>query len=1700
MFQDVNIEKPDRLCQGAWHGHVVFGQWVIAVFKPEIFVELGTHNGDSYFLFCQAVKSNNLSTQCHAVDTWKGESHAGFYGEDVYLSVKKYNEENYSSFSTLHRCLFDEAVDRFDDNSIDLLHIDGFHSYEAVHHDFYNWLPKLSDNAVVIFHDTNEIKEGFGVHKLWDELTEKYSGKTFHFLHEHGLGVLGIGNNYPARLEKLFNADEKETEAFRNFFSELAFLLNQPVEKKRLALENQEFKLYFDTGDGFSEDKIERIPFNKLKGKSFINLDKYENVNKIRIEIGKSPALLMLSDLRLQKIDGRYFYPDISDGNYKKIVKINTVHNKRNNEFLLLFTNNAPRLILHLTNDNYYSVSFSYKIFGFYDLTNFSIIEEFKQKEKELSQSLNQFKEKLKETKQISEQEVKSLSNELKKKEKAINDYVEINKLHKQNVENLKTEFQLYKEKLKPIKNKWAEIEKRNKTLNDITTALRETVKNLHEKIDEQNQEILKLAQQAYARDRQFKNEKLQLEQKMAKKNEQRESRLKDELVKLKHEFKEEKTQLERQLKKERLDWQYQIKRLTDIQNLQREQERKKLMKWYQWKFPLRIVRDIWNFFQNPLRFYRFKRDYFLIRRSGLFDNEWYLNQNPDLYTTTVDLMEHFVVYGSKEGRNPNPGFDMHYYCKHNPDVQEAGVNPLLHYARYGWKEGRNPSNSFDTKCYLETYPDLKKGCINPLFHYLKNNYNRNESLLKRKSIIDKIDNFIKYHDGLSLEITSNNLKSNKDYSVTCIKKIASKLSAKIPQKQLSYFDFEQEKKFLSCIYNYDLFNCSDIDRIKVSIVLPVYNRAKLVSKAINSVLKQTHSNWELFIVDDGSTDETSIILDEFKSDLRISIQHTNHLGVSSARNVGLNLSTGNFIFYIDSDNVWSKNYLRTMIIFLTVANLDCAYSGLVLTESNFVVGYRGEPFKWQYCLEGNYVDLNVFCHQRSLYEKYGGFNTNLRRMVDWDLILRYTKQSKISYAPFIGALYSNDKSSDYRISNFEPNAYGPVVKTLNKNGLNFSKNCFGEVRFNIAIKISVPFEKRQEWGDYHFAESLKSSLIKIGQNVRIDFLEQWYDYPVNNDHVIIVLRGLTEYKPNPSHLNIIWNISHPDQVSYNEYEKYNLIYVASNSYPDLLNQIINKRVRTLFQCTDYELFNEKRQVELPENTVLFVGNSRNQYRDIVKWAVNSTKNLQVYGTRWEQFIDKKYIKGLNIDNKELGRYYKSSDVVLNDHWKSMKHYGFISNRIFDVLASGGQLISDKIPFINVLFGDNVIQVESQKQFNQALKKCLKLNKNNNKISEFVRKYHSFDSRVEQMSNDIFKFLGFPKNNIQEKNIYINYKKKKKIGLLLQYGAHGPTSSGFIRLICPLTSEEAGKHLQIKILKNINDPFLKKSDVCIIQRVAVSREKDADKLVDIINKNSKKFFIDTDDAFSLLPNTHKEKSKYAKLDNILRNLMKEASGVWFSTKQLTNYYLENPNIKIIRNQLDPRIWRNYREDLNFEVSDDKIHLLYMGTSTHDADFSQIIPTLDILNEEHNRKFDVTIIGALSHRIQKSWLKYIDVPSEHSAYPYFARWLKQQGPFDIGLIPLANNSFNRCKSDIKFLDYSALGLLSVISNLGEYNAEIKDKGLAVMIDNKEFEWYDSLKSIIESPNTYKERREKSMRYLWEERNINYSTQEIFNSIL
>ncbi|MDO8870921.1 MAG: glycosyltransferase [Methanobacteriaceae archaeon] len=288
-----------------------------------------------------------------------------------------------------------------------------------------------------------------------------------------------------------------------------------------------------------------------------------------------------------------------------------------------------------------------------------------------------------------------------------------------------------------------------------------------------------------------------------------------------------------------------------------------------------------------------------------------------------------------------------------------------------------------------------------------------------------------------------------------------------------------------------------------------------------------------------------------------------------------------------------------------------------------------------------------------------------------------------------------------------------------------------------ISIKIPAPSWKTvHEWGDYHLALGLKKEFEKKDCDVILQILPEWDSNDDADCDVVLVLRGLSKYKPKKQHFNIMWNISHPDKVEIEEYNQYDHVLIASQIWTDKLKEIIDVPVEKMLQCTDPELFNPEFSRDY-DHDLLFVGNSRKVFRKIIKDLLPTNKDLSIYGTNWKNLVDKKYIKGKHIPNDELRKAYSSCKILLNDHWEDMKEKGFISNRLFDGFAAGAFIISDEVMGVSEVFRDALITYNNPEELENLISHYLKNEKDRKLLSEKGKKIvlnnHTFQKRVEHI-------------------------------------------------------------------------------------------------------------------------------------------------------------------------------------------------------------------------------------------------------------------------------------------------------------------------------------------------------------------------------
>jgi len=268
-----------------------------------------------------------------------------------------------------------------------------------------------------------------------------------------------------------------------------------------------------------------------------------------------------------------------------------------------------------------------------------------------------------------------------------------------------------------------------------------------------------------------------------------------------------------------------------------------------------------------------------------------------------------------------------------------------------------------------------------------------------------------------------------------------------------------------------------------------------------------------------------------------------------------------------------------------------------------------------------------------------------------------------------------------------------------------------------------------------------------------------------------------------------------------------------------------------------------------------------------------------------------------------------------------------------------------------------------------------------------------------------------------------------------------PNACAYLRMFLPLTKKIVSDRFEVRF-GTLDDLEHFKADVVITHRVALDTVAKVLQLVSYCRQAGARLVFDLDDDLLSLPNHHPEFEKYESLKHVGLRLVCEADELWVSTEALANRYLGIArHVAVMPNQLDHRLWDNPVPTVSNERR--PVRFLYMGTSTHGPEFDQLIcPAFSQLKAEFGKKIELDLIGVTDQPAPRGEWRLLSRPTHAGkSYPAFMTWLQSLRSYDIGLAPLLDFVFNSCKSDVKWLEYSAMGLATIAANLPPYNRSI-----------------------------------------------------------
>ena len=343
-----------------------------------------------------------------------------------------------------------------------------------------------------------------------------------------------------------------------------------------------------------------------------------------------------------------------------------------------------------------------------------------------------------------------------------------------------------------------------------------------------------------------------------------------------------------------------------------------------------------------------------------------------------------------------------------------------------------------------------------------------------------------------------------------------------------------------------------------------------------------------------------------------------------------------------------------------------------------------------------------------------------------------------------------------------------------------FSLYSFRALALDIGLKISAE-SNWHTWGDYILGNDLKVGFEKLGHNVVTSYIEDFYPKESLETNIDVYMHGFVPFNPikKTSKKNVMYLYYPLETAQTHKYKNlkdakepywyslqtelwdYDLIAVASPKYQKEIEKL---GIKTIFtpQFTNPEKFFYEFD-KTKAHDILFVG--RPGYERIsAKWAIESGFDVALYGNGWQDKAPIEFFKGDYIDNEELHKYYASSKIVLNDTRGDMKKAGFISNRVFDVTASGGFLISDYMEEIEQFYGDSIPMFKTKEELKELIDYYLahpdERIKKAKKAQEITLKYFTNKVVAETIINKLSNKNELDKNKYALKFPYPKYAKE----------------------------------------------------------------------------------------------------------------------------------------------------------------------------------------------------------------------------------------------------------------------------------------------------------------------------------------------------
>lgn len=330
--------------------------------------------------------------------------------------------------------------------------------------------------------------------------------------------------------------------------------------------------------------------------------------------------------------------------------------------------------------------------------------------------------------------------------------------------------------------------------------------------------------------------------------------------------------------------------------------------------------------------------------------------------------------------------------------------------------------------------------------------------------------------------------------------------------------------------------------------------------------------------------------------------------------------------------------------------------------------------------------------------------------------------------------------------------------------------------------------------------------------------------------------------------------------------------------------------------------------------------------------------------------------------------------------------------------------------------------------------------------------------------------------------------KRLKVRVLYEYGVNmRPHASASLRLIRPLSYPRIREQVDVSFGYDLGDAS--GADLVLVDRfwkpditpTAVCQ------LAEKVHRQGARLVYWFDDNFLLL---EEKKTVPASFIESFKSFLEVSDGFVISTPELKALVAGKPRVVLLPSALDERIIvqkRAPRSDLH------TVTIGYMGSATHDGDLGLVLPALEAVHARYPGRLRLQIVGAVGKEKLEGWKGWRNLPvdilqplPQESEYQLFMLWFSSAVRWDFAIAPLVDDRFNRYKSDIKFLDYTAASAPGIFSRVSPYVSTIEHGKTGLVIENTLENWVSSLEEMVENPALRLDLLKNATGYLYQHR--------------